>query len=203
MACFTLMHFPMSMSISDYEWHIKTLLMRCMMRGIQILSVNQGHRSNLWSLSVIYWRCELMMTAVAVWRVLSTSCYASNPTFSLSALRSVMTAVSAFLFLLYCILHVLISLHLSILTFMPLSLFFTALWTQSCTRCFCGTRKETFGTMFTLVFYMQYYVRRQWYFFRQNIITARCLLKSYDTDGGTDHKIWVTEKISSDLIRTY
>lgn len=26
--------------------------------------VNQGHRSNLWSLSVICWRCELMMSAV-------------------------------------------------------------------------------------------------------------------------------------------
>lgn len=163
MACFTLMHFPMNISISDYERHVKMLLMRCMTRGIQILSVNQGHRSNLWSLSVIYWRCELMMTAVAVWRVLSTSCYASNPTFSLSVLRSVMNAVSAFLFLLYCILHVLISLHLSILTFMPLSLF-SLLYELKPVWFYCGTHKEMFSTMFMLIFYIQYHERRQWYF---------------------------------------
>lgn len=101
---------------------------------------------------MIYWRRELMMDGL---KGLSTSCYASNPTFSLSVLA---LRHDRFLFLLYCILHVLTSLHLSILTFAPLSLSFSliALWTQTVQWTKPVWRKKMISRIIRLISYMQH-----------------------------------------------
>ncbi len=84
--------------------------------GIQ----NQGHRSNLWFTGdVSSWWTVWRVWAPAVTLLIPHSLYLFS--------RSVMTAF--FFTLLH--LHVLISLHLSILTFTPPSLSYTALWTQT------------------------------------------------------------------------
>lgn len=128
--------------------------------------VNQGHRSNLWSLSVICWRCELMMSAVMFQAFFAPAVTLLIPhSLSLSALLS--WPLSLLFFFYFIAFRMSLSHSICPLSHSCLSLFFTALWTQTCTVFFSGTQREIISAMFMSIFYIQCNNIRKRYFVRQ------------------------------------